>query len=179
MPWSLNGPSPWSPETGWAYANTKNTYAKTIFRRPSGETLFFTPSPELRSITFTPLSVRMLRFTSSLELRSRTFHTPLGQNATFHLKPWPEKHYFFTSLSVRKLPLYLKPRAPKHDFFTPLSVRMLLFTPSPEPRSITFSQPSQSECYFLHQASTSEAWRFHTPLGRYAHPIRYKSPKQI
>ena len=35
---------------------------------------------------FTPLSIRMLFLSSSFELRSMTFHTPLSQNATFWLK---------------------------------------------------------------------------------------------
>ena len=62
----------------------------------SGARLFHTPLSlnatfefQRRSLAhdfFTPLSVRMLLWTSSVELWGTTFHTPLNQNDTFDFK---------------------------------------------------------------------------------------------
>ena len=139
----------------------------------------FTSSLGLRSMTFSHTSQsECIVFMSSLELRLRTFFTPLSQNATFYIKPGALEHDFFTHLSVR-MPRFtsslelqsmifhahlsqnaivcIKPRAPKHDLFTTLSVRRQFFTSSLALRSMMFSHPSQSECNFLHQAPSSEA----------------------
>ena len=77
---------------------------------------------------------------------ARLFQTPLSQNETFDLKL----------------------RALSHDFFRPLSVRILLLSSSFELCRTTFSHPSQSECYFRPQASSSVARLFQTSLSQNA-----------
>ena len=77
---------------------------------------------------------------------ARLFQTPLSQNYT----------------------VVIKLRALAHGVFTPLPVRMLRLTPSFELWRKTFSHPSQLECCFWPQASSSGARLSHTLVSQNA-----------
>ena len=126
---------------------------RATFSYPSQSECYFGPPTSSSGATFSHPSHSECYFgppTSSSG--ARLFHTPLNQNDTSEsssdLQLRALAQLFQTPLS-QNATLDLQLRALAHDFFTPLSVRMLLWTSNFDLWRMTFSHPSESECYFL------------------------------
>ena len=90
-------------------------------------------------------------------------HTPLSHKATFYLKHRAPKQDFFTAPSVRMLLFISSPELRSITFSHPSHSKCYLCASSLELRSMIFSHPSWSECHCSPQALRWEALLSYTP----------------